>query len=101
MGSPKRFGEPALFPLGTIFQYVPIFAPSSKVSLTLADLPLRGDPAMSISVQSIQPVNTHAGTQETDQPPKQTTTQDVTPQDKVTISESAKQALAKKTTPAP
>jgi len=49
-------------------------------------------------IQSIQAVN--AQTQQAAQPPKQAATQTAIPQDKVSISESAKQALADNTKPA-
>ena len=54
---------------------------------------------MSNSVLSIQPVNPATQTQQTTPTPKnqQTATQTATPQDKVTISPQAQQALAKTT----
>lgn len=57
---------------------------------------------MSNPAQAIQPVNAQAQTQPAAPPPKnqQATTQTAAPQDKVTISESAKQALADNTKPA-
>ena len=54
---------------------------------------------MSISVQSVQPVNAQAQAQPAAQAPK-TLTQSATPQDKVTISPQAQQALAKTRTTA-
>jgi len=57
---------------------------------------------MSNPIQAIQAVNAQAQTPQAAQAPKnpQATTQTATPQDKVTISESAKQALASKSNPA-
>jgi hypothetical protein len=57
---------------------------------------------MSNSVQSVHAVNAQAQTQQTAPPPKnqQTATQTAAPQDKVTISPQAQQALAKTTTTA-
>jgi hypothetical protein len=57
---------------------------------------------MSNAIQPIQAVNAQGQTQQTAQAPKtpQATTQTAAPQDKVTISEPAKQALADNTKPA-
>jgi hypothetical protein len=57
---------------------------------------------MSNPVQAIQPVHAQAQTQQTALPPKNqlTTTQAAGPQDKVTISPQAHQALANNTKPA-
>ena len=58
---------------------------------------------MSNSALSVQAVNAQAQTQLAVQPPKpaaQTTTQNVAPQDKVTISPQAQQALANNAKPA-
>ena len=57
---------------------------------------------MSNSVQSVQAINAQTQTEQTVQPPKkpQTAAQTSTPQDKVTISESAKQVLTDNTKPA-
>jgi hypothetical protein len=52
---------------------------------------------MSNPIQPIQAVNAQTQTQPAAQPPKQTTAQSTVPQDKVTISESAKQALTDNT----
>lgn len=57
---------------------------------------------MSISVQPVQPANAVAQTQPAAATPKtqQTTTQTAAPQDKVTISPQAQQALANNAKPA-
>ncbi len=57
---------------------------------------------MSNPVQSVQAVNAAAQTQQAAAPPKtqQTTTQTAAPQDKVTISPQAQQALASNPKPA-
>jgi len=57
---------------------------------------------MSNSIQSIQAINAQAQTPQEAQAPKnpQATTQSAAPQDKVTISEPAKRALAANTKPA-
>jgi hypothetical protein len=57
---------------------------------------------MSNSIQSIQAINAQAQTPQEAQAPKnpQATTQIAVPQDKVTISEPAKQALTANTKPA-
>jgi len=57
---------------------------------------------MSNSIQSIQAINAQAQTPQEAQAPKnpQATTQFAAPQDKVTISEPAKQALTANTKPA-
>ncbi len=55
---------------------------------------------MSNSINPVQAVNAQTQTQPAAQPPKQAAAQTAIPQDKVTISESAKQALADKTKPA-
>ena len=57
---------------------------------------------MSNAIQSVQAINAQAQTPQAAQVPKtpQATTQVAAPQDKVTISESAKQALANNTKPA-
>jgi len=57
---------------------------------------------MSNSVLSVQPVNPATQTQQTTPTPKnqQTATQTATPQDKVTISPQAQQALANNAKPA-
>jgi hypothetical protein len=97
MGSSAAADEPVSVP--NCYCFLSLLLPRTKVRLTLADLPLRGDPTMSISVQSIHPVNTQAGTQLAAQAPKETTTQPQTPQDKVTISSQAQQALVPKPDP--
>jgi len=55
---------------------------------------------VSNSIQSIQAVNAQQQPQPAAQPPKQNPTQNAVPQDKATISESAKQALADSKKPA-
>jgi hypothetical protein len=54
---------------------------------------------MSISVQPVQPVNAQSQMQQAAQPAK-TTAQSAAPQDKVTISPQAQQALASNAKPA-
>jgi len=102
MGSPKRFGEPAQFHFGAVTVSSHFFLPDAKVNSCLAEVEPHEVIRMSHSVQSIHAVSAPAQTQQEAQPIKnqQTTSQKATPQDKITISESAKQALAANAKPA-
>jgi hypothetical protein len=55
---------------------------------------------MSLTVQPVQAPNTQTQTQQAAPPPKQAATPSAIPQDKVTISESAKKTLTDNTKPA-
>jgi len=55
---------------------------------------------VSDSIHSLHAINAQTQTQQAAQPSKQATTQTAIPQDKVSISESAKQALADNIKPA-
>lgn len=55
---------------------------------------------MSLTIQPVSAANAQTQTQQAAPPPKQTATQSTLPQDKATISESAKQALSGNAKPA-
>jgi len=55
---------------------------------------------MSLTIPPVQSANAQTQTQQAAPPPKQAATQSSIPQDKATISESAKQALSDNTKPA-
>ena len=102
MGSLAAVDEPALFLFGAVTASSHFFQPHAKVNSSMADVQLYEVIRMSNPVQAIQPVNAQAQTQPAAAPPKNqvTTTQTTGPQDKVTISPQAHQALANNTKPA-
>jgi hypothetical protein len=102
MGSSAMADELVLFEFGTVAVSSHFFLRRAKVNSSFAEVQPHEVIRMSNSIQSIQALNAQAEMQQSAQAPKtpQATTQTAAPQDKVTISESAKQALAGNTTPA-
>jgi len=96
MGSSASAEEPALFRFGAFTVSPHLFLPRAKVNSSPAEVKLREVIRMSHAIPSVQAVNAQSETQHAAQAPKspQATTQTAAPQDKVTISESAKQVLA-------
>src|SRR4029077_6501578 len=102
MSSSAATDEPALIQFGAVTVFSLFFLTRAKVNSSFAEVQPHEVIRMSNSIQSIQALNAQAQTQQSAQAPKtpQATTQTAAPQDKVTISESAKQALANHTKPA-
>jgi hypothetical protein len=96
LGSSAAADEPSLFQFGTVTVSSHFFLRRAKVNSSFAEVQPREVRHMSNSIQSTQALNAQAQTQQSAQAPKtpQATTQTAAPHDKVTISETAKQALA-------
>jgi hypothetical protein len=95
-GSPNLIGEPAVFLFGTVDVSSHYFQAHAKVISYFAEGYPREVISVSNLIQAIQAIDTQTQTQQTALPAKsqQTTAQSALPQDKVTISASAQQALA-------
>jgi hypothetical protein len=89
----RDFDEPALFPFGTLFISSLFFSASHSSYFCSCRSDSREVIPMSISVLPVQPVNAQSQTQPAAQPAK-TAPLTAVPQDKVTISPQAQQALS-------
>jgi len=93
--------EHALFQIGAVTVSAHFFRPLAKLNSPIAEVDPHEVIPVSNPIQATQAVNAQAETPQAAQAPKnpQAATQTATPQDKVTISEPAKQALASSKNP--